>query len=68
MAYLALAVAGFASSEPELVRVAAAEIRAAPQEIHRKAFGWARVIGVHAIGIAVVMLALHSVGGGLRHH
>jgi hypothetical protein len=29
---------------------------------------WARVVGIHAIGLAVLFVILHITGGGLRHH
>lgn len=29
---------------------------------------WVRVVGIHAIGLAVLFVILHITGGGLRHH
>jgi hypothetical protein len=29
---------------------------------------WVRVVGIHAIGLALLFLIMHITGGGLRHH
>jgi hypothetical protein len=47
---------------------AVTEIGVASHSSQRKAFGWQRVLGIHAIGVAVLVLVFHIAGGGLRHH
>ncbi len=47
---------------------AVAEISVASHPSQKRAVGWERVLGIHAIGVAILMLVLHIAGGGLRQH